>query len=103
MLFTIILWGRFVTIPNQIKRDNLFYKSEINNGIIKYAEPGKGTSRFKIEGRDTVYEFQPKMHAILNGERSFYSVAEPGDTVIKHAYSDTLTLIHKRSKYQYLY
>lgn len=102
-LIALSLYTHFVAFPNQIKEQNQFYKSEINNGIIQYAESHRGASRFKIEGRDTVYEFYPAMNAICNGERAFYDVAKPGDTIIKHAYSDTLILVHKRTVYQYPY
>jgi hypothetical protein len=59
-----------------------------------------GLTFFRLEN-DTQYSFIP-VSVELNKNKLFDKIAEPGDSILKKPFNDTIILIHKGIKYRYL-
>lgn len=77
-----------------------FYRSDIVGTISCKTYAGSSGAYFCVD--DERYNFHPYT-SDLNDNKIFEYLAEPGDSIYKPAYSDTLLLIKEGRKYRYTF
>ena len=100
ILFIVAYIGHIYSINVGNKTFSQFNSSEIN-GVITYIGIKYRGAAFRIEKNPIMQVFYPITDKRLNGGHIFDNFAEIGDTIIKHAYSDTLYLIKGNKMYKY--
>lgn len=105
ILFGIVILLSFgvyqlIKIKRVAKTDySAFNSSKLDGKIVKISVSG-GLTFFKLDNVDRKFSFMP-IAVEVNRNKLFHIIAEPGDSIIKMPYSDTLLLIHKGHKYYY--
>jgi len=79
---------------------NYFYKNNIK-GVLESVRGGRHGSIFRVKGFDE-FTFYPSTGK-LNNNKTFNYFATKGDSIYKHAYSDTLKLIKNGKTYLYTF
>lgn len=79
----------------------MFYRSSVS-GVIEELSYSNGLCVLKLVGEDRRWRFLPSVPP-NTGYRSFAWIAERGDTMTKHAFSDTIQLYSDGKMYEYLY
>lgn len=62
-------------------------------GILDYTTIRRHGSLIKIKGMQEEFVFYPIVNRYLNDGKTFDSLAEPGDSIIKKSHSDKLKLV----------
>lgn len=103
ILFLIATWlgGRYAT-KQGVKDFKVFNGSDIR-GIIENVETRHHGSSFQIKGDSMRYIFYPMGYRGANGDHPFTNFAQPGDSVIKKAYGDSIILIKDGKRYIYFF
>lgn len=108
IIWMIILVGVtiFVGIPYQNKKGKkefeLFYSSPLS-GKISTIQKNSRASNFTLDNNPNKFAFYPYTDKQLNNNEIFQYIAEPGDSIFKPAYSDTLLLIKGNKTYVYTF
>lgn len=72
-------------------------------GKLSYVEEYSREATFKIDNNTATFKFFPITDKQLNGGHIFNYFAEPGDSIYKAAYSDTLFLLKNGQVYRYTF
>lgn len=106
LMFLLACFAIFYARPSQHKKGKrefeLFYSSQLSGKIIKIKKYSRG-SNFILENNANEFAFYPYIDKHLNNNEIFQYIAEPGDSVYKPAYSDTLELIKGDKVYFYTF
>lgn len=97
----LFLWYLFYSNRLGDERYKLFRQAEVSGRILKL-HPGKGVFHVKLMGEGGEWWFYP---AVPKDEDypNFGSIAKEGDSIVKHAKSDTIYLFSEDQVYRYLY
>jgi hypothetical protein len=76
-----------------------FYSAQIDGKLTAIDAGARGVS-FTVN--DVAYRFKPYT-SVLNEKKIFHHLVEPGDRILKAAYSDTLFLFHRKKTYNYTF
>lgn len=106
LMIILVVVTIFVGIPYQNKKGKkefqLFYSSQLAGRIIKIEEYSRA-SNFMLDNNPNEFAFYPYTDKQLNNNEIFQYIAEPGDSIFKPAYSDTLLLIKGGKNYVYTF
>lgn len=108
MIVLIILIGSIFVIgtiyqnKKVLKDFDLFYSSFLNGRITKVDKYSRGAI-FKLNNSSTKYTFYPDTDKNLNEGEIFQYLAQPGDSIYKQPFSDTLILIKDDKTYLYTF
>lgn len=105
-MFLLACFAIFYSTSSQHKKGkreyNLFYSSQLSGKITKIKKYSRG-SNFVLENNANEFTFYPYTDKYLNNNEIFQYIAEPGDSIFKPAYSDTLLLIKGNKTYVYAF
>jgi hypothetical protein len=102
ILFILVMLAIFYGIPNTDKNIRESYRKLYEaklNGKIEYLSIRYHRDSFKLTNSN---EFVFSSYPILDNQRSFSSLAEKGNRVVKLSNSDTLVLAKESKAYKFL-
>ena len=102
LFITFTVWGYFYNNRIATKTFNKFNSANINGKLMWVGVYNKGCG-FQVIGNTDIFDFAPYTDKVLNGGHIFDSFAQPGDSVVKPPYSDTLFLIKNNKIYKYTF
>lgn len=79
-----------------------FYDNNLE-GVLTYVDIKYKGVGFRLENNEQTYVFYPITNQDINDGKIFNYFAEPGDSIYKPAYSDTLFLFKNERVYRYTF
>jgi hypothetical protein len=100
VLFFLVLGSyQLIRLKTRGRTSYPVFKSKNLEGKIIDVKNRDGLTFFRLDN-DIQYSFIP-VSVEIDKSKFFDKIAEPGDSIIKRSFSDTIILIHKGVKYRY--
>jgi hypothetical protein len=90
-------------VDNKIQKERQIFNQSKIEGHIEFVGTKYHTTSLKLENDPHEYVFYPIADEKMNKGNVFSNIARPGDSVMKLAYGDTLTLIKSGKIYYYAF